>query len=54
MLVREIGGIVINNKKYKVNRFLQGPKPDLWKAVRVARDLNPDGIPLNLTLGGYP
>ena len=26
----------------------------IWKAVRAAKNMNPDTIPVNLTLGGYP
>ena len=29
-----------------------GNKGSLWKAVKVARDLNVDSLPKNLTLGG--
>ena len=41
---------------YKLSRNVRstsmGNKGNLWKAVKVARDLNVDSLPKNLTLGG--
>ena len=31
-----------------------GSKNNIWKAVKVANDLSPVGIPSNLTVGGVP
>ena len=31
-----------------------GSKVNLWNAVKVAKNLNIDSIPTNLTLGGVP
>ena len=39
-------------KNSNVRRAAMGNKGNLWKAVKVARDLNVDSLPKNLTLGG--
>ena len=44
----------MDKKKSRVKSHAMGSKPDLWKAVRVAKDLNVNEIPSNLTLGGVP
>ena len=31
-----------------------GNSPNLWKAVKMAKNLNCDSIPTNMTLGGVP
>jgi hypothetical protein len=31
-----------------------GPKTNIWKAVKVAKDLTTMGLPPNLTIGGVP
>ena len=31
---------------------VRGTKPDIWKAVRAAKDINQEGIPKDLTLAG--
>ena len=38
--------------KIKVRCAANGAKGNIWKAVGLAKDLNPDAIPSNLTLGG--
>ena len=39
-------------RKSKVRCAVNGQKGNIWKAVGVAKDLNPDAIPSNLTLRG--
>ena len=43
-----------NDKASKVRSAAMGSKVNLWKAVNVAKNLNCNSIPKNLTLGGVP
>ena len=37
-----------------VKRAAMGPNGNIWKAVKIAKNLNKESIPENLTLGGVP
>ena len=39
-------------RRLKVRCVADGASGNIWRAVGVAKDLNPDTIPANLTLGG--
>ena len=54
VLNKEINAFFVDKKKKKVKGCVRGPKPDIWKAVRAAKDINinQEGIPMNLTLAG--
>ena len=54
VLNKEISKNFNEMRAKRVKSFVTGTKQNLWKAVRVARDLNPDEIPTNLNLGGVP
>ena len=48
----EIKSFFVGAKTISVRRAAMGSKVNLWKAVKVAKNLNSDSIPTNLTLGG--
>ena len=51
LLKKEINKFFVERKVTKVKSLVTGSKQNLWKAVRVARDLIAEMIPSNLTLG---
>ena len=53
-LNRDIKSFFAGEKVSNVRRAGLGVKGNLWKAVRVAKNLNPNDLPSNLTLGGGP
>ena len=53
-LSKEIKDYFLGRKTSKVKMAAAGPKPDIWKAVKVAKDLCAGSIPTSLTLGGIP
>ena len=52
VLNSEINEFFAKKRVDKVKSHAKGQKQNLWKAVKVARGLNPDEIPSDLTLGG--
>ena len=52
ILNKEISRYFHAAKANRVRGSAMGSKTNLWKVVKVARDLNLDSIPANLTLGG--
>ena len=54
VLNSEINEFFAKKRVDKVRSHAKGQKQNLWKAVKVARGLNPDEIPSDLTLGGVP
>ena len=54
--IRELNKLIRNHfaekRKSNVRYAANGAQGNIWKAVGVAKDLNPDAIPANLTLGG--
>ena len=53
-LNREINRYFVEKKFNRVKSFATSAAQNLWEAVRVARDLNPEEIPTDLTLEGVP
>ena len=53
-LSKLISDYFANDKASKVRSAAMGSKVNLWKAVNVAKNLNCNSIPKNLTLGGVP
>ena len=51
-LNREIKDYFVSRKVSKVKKASRGHKTNIWKAVKVAKDLCPSDIPSNLSLGG--
>ena len=51
-LNKSIHRFFVEKRKLKVRSVANGPAGNLWRAVGVARDVNPDAIPTNLTVGG--
>ena len=41
-------------KSSNVKRAAMGNKGNIWKAVKIAKNLNVDSLPKNLSLGGIP
>ena len=54
LLNRDIRDYFHGIKLGRVKQAAMGPKVNLWKAVKLAKDLCPPDIPLNLTLNGNP
>ena len=54
ILNKEISSFFAEKKRSRVKSLAYGNKPNLWKAVKAAKDLSPDEIPRDLTLGGVP
>ena len=52
-LNKEINSYFGNARASRVRLAAMGSKVNLWKAVKVAKNLNLDSIPPNLTLGGF-
>ena len=52
ILNAEINLYFANLKREKVRKTTMGVSQNLWGAVKLAKGLNPDEIPRNLTLGG--
>ena len=50
----EIKSFFVSAKTISVQRAAMGSKVNLWKAVKVAKNLNSESIPTNLSLGGVP
>jgi hypothetical protein len=53
-LNKEINSYFGNARADRVRLAAMGSKVNLWKAVKVAKNLNLDSIPSNLTLSGVP
>ena len=53
-LTSEIKEYFRSKKVSKVKKMTLGSKNNIWKAVKVAKDLSPVGIPSNLMVGGVP
>ena len=54
LLSKEIRFYFTNKKKNRVRRAAVGGNINLWKAVKIAKNLTAGDIPSNLTLGGIP
>ena len=52
LLSKLIGDYFANDKAARVRSAAMGSKVNLWKAVKVAKNVNCSSIPKNLTLGG--
>ena len=52
MSYKKLARFFAEKKASVVRCVANGQNGNLWKAVRVAKDLNQDDIPGNLTLGG--
>ena len=50
----EIRSYFKNVKISRVKQAATGGNTNLWKAVKIAKNVNIDAIPNNLTLGGLP
>ena len=54
--IRELNKLIRNHfvekRKLNVRCAANGTKGNIWRAVGIAKDLNPDTIPANMTLGG--
>ena len=48
----EIKSFFVSAKTISVRRAAMGSKVNLWKAVKVAKNLNSESVPMNLSLGG--
>ena len=53
-LSKEIKEFFCSKKISKVKKASLGPKTNIWRAVKAAKDLSSVGLPTNLTLGGVP
>ena len=53
-LSKEIKEFFRSKKISKVKKASLGPKTNIWRAVKAAKDLSSVGLPTNLTLGGVP
>ena len=53
-LNKEIKDYFVSRKVNKVKQAARGHKTNVWKAVKVAKNLCPVDIPSNLTVGGIP
>ena len=51
-LNKSIKKIFTEKKRTTVRSIAHGANGNLWSAVRVAKDINPDAIPAHLTVGG--
>ena len=47
---KEINKYFSDKKKKRVSGFVMGRKPDLWRAVKAAKDINQEGIPCNIVM----
>ena len=52
VLNKNIRKFYLEKRKSRVRCAANATKGNIWRAVGVAKDLNPDNIPSNLTLGG--
>ena len=51
---KDIRDYFAGKKASKVRQQALGPKVNFWNPVKVAKNLCPTDIPLNLTIGGLP
>ena len=49
---KKIRNFHAENRKTRVRGFADGSNGSIWRAVGAAKDLNPNAIPANLTVGG--
>ena len=54
LLTKSIVEHFANDKAIRVRSAAMGAKVNLWRAVNLARNVNCNAIPKNLTLGGVP
>ena len=50
----DIRSYFVNQKITRVRNAAVGGNVNLWKAVKIAKNINSDAIPSNLTVGGLP